>query len=44
VQPEQYAGRRTSSQARIGAPGIAVVPIVAVVGAKVAFGQVTSMA
>ena len=30
-------------QARIGAPDIAVVPIVAVVGATVPFGQVTSM-
>jgi len=30
-------------QARIGAPDVAVVPIVAVVGATVPFGQVTSM-
>jgi hypothetical protein len=30
-------------QARIGAPDIAVVPIVAVLGAMVPFGQVTSM-
>jgi hypothetical protein len=30
-------------QARIGAPDIAVVPIAAVLGATVPFGQVTSM-